>query len=98
MTQFIYAGIGSRDTPAEVLDSMKVIATELTHYGWMLRSEARKLEATAQKAGEQVQNAVAPQQQSNQHTTTTSTTSVGNINPDDVLRQASQLRLGDTIN
>lgn len=61
-------------------------------------SEARKLEATAQKAGEQAQNAVAPQQQGNQHTTTTSTSSVGNINPDDVLRQASQLRLGDTIN
>ena len=61
-------------------------------------SETRKLQATAQQAGEQAQNAVAPQQQSNQHTTTTSTTSVGNINPDDVLRQASQLRLGDTIN
>lgn len=61
-------------------------------------SEARKLEATAQKAGEQAQNAVAPQQESNQHTTTTSTTSLGNINPDDVLRQASQLRLGDKIN
>lgn len=60
-------------------------------------SEARKLEETDQKAGEQAQNAVAPQPQ-NQHTTTTSTTSVGNINPDDVLRQASQLRLGDTIN
>ena len=58
-------------------------------------SEARKLEETAQKAGEQAQNAVAPQQQSNQHS---STSSVGNINPDDVLRQASQLRLGDTIN
>ncbi len=58
-------------------------------------SEARKLEASAQKAGEQVQNAVAPQQQGNPHS---STSSVGNINPDDVLRQASQLRLGDTIN
>lgn len=59
-------------------------------------SEARKLEQTAQNAGEQVQKAVAPQQQSSQ--ASTSTTALGNINPDDVLRQASQLRLGDTIN
>jgi conjugal transfer pilus assembly protein TraB len=59
-------------------------------------AEEQKAKEALQKAGSTAQGAVAPQQ-TNQ-TTTTSTASIGNINPDDVLRQASQLRLGDTIN
>lgn len=59
-------------------------------------TEDEKAKEELQKAGNAAQNAVAPQPAS--QTTTSSTTSVGNINPDDVLRQASQLRLGDTIN
>ena len=59
-------------------------------------AEDQKAKEELQKAGNAAQNAVAPQPAS--QTTTSSTTSVGNINPDDVLRQASQLRLGDTIN
>jgi conjugal transfer pilus assembly protein TraB len=59
-------------------------------------AEDQKAKEELQKAGSAAQNAVAPQPVS--QTTTSSTTSVGNINPDDVLRQASQLRLGDTIN
>lgn len=59
-------------------------------------AEDQKEKEELQKAGNAAQNAVAPQPAS--QTTTSSTTSVGNINPDDVLRQASQLRLGDTIN
>lgn len=59
-------------------------------------AEDEKAKEELQKAGNAAQNAVAPQPAS--QTTTSSTTSVGNINPDDVLRQASQLRLGDTIN
>ncbi|SAH74197.1 type IV conjugative transfer system protein TraB [Enterobacter hormaechei] len=55
-----------------------------------------KAKEELQKAGNAAQNAVTPQPAS--QTTASSTTSVGNINPDDVLRQASQLRLGDTIN
>ena len=58
-------------------------------------AEEEKAKEELQKAGTAAQNAVAPEPVSQ---TTTSTTSVGNINPDDVLRQASQLRLGDTIN
>jgi conjugal transfer pilus assembly protein TraB len=58
-------------------------------------AEEQKAKEALQKAGSTAQGAVAPQQ-TNQ--TTTTTTSIGNINPDDVLRQASQLRLGDTIN
>jgi len=34
----IYAGIGSRQTPADVLEKMKFIATELAKSGWILRS------------------------------------------------------------
>ena len=34
----IYCGVGSRETPAEVLNSMSVVATELATRGWMLRS------------------------------------------------------------
>lgn len=59
-------------------------------------AEDEKAKEELQKAGNAAQNAVAPQPAS--QATTSSTTSVGNINPDDVLRQASQLRLGDTIN
>ncbi|WP_407437704.1 F-type conjugal transfer pilus assembly protein TraB [Lelliottia sp.] len=59
-------------------------------------AEDAKAKEELQKAGNAAQNAVSPQPAS--QTTTSSTTSVGNINPDDVLRQASQLRLGDTIN
>jgi conjugal transfer pilus assembly protein TraB len=59
-------------------------------------AEDAKAKEELQKAGNAAQNAVTPQPAS--QTTTSSTTSVGNINPDDVLRQASQLRLGDTIN
>lgn len=59
-------------------------------------AEDAKAKDELQKAGNAAQNAVTPQPAS--QTTASSTTSVGNINPDDVLRQASQLRLGDTIN
>lgn len=59
-------------------------------------AEDAKAKEELQKAGNAAQNAVTPQPAS--QTTTSSATSVGNINPDDVLRQASQLRLGDTIN
>ena len=59
-------------------------------------AEDAKAKEELQKAGNAAQNAVTPQPVS--QTTASSTTSVGNINPDDVLRQASQLRLGDTIN
>lgn len=59
-------------------------------------AEDAKAKEELQKAGNATQNAVTPQPAS--QTTASSTTSVGNINPDDVLRQASQLRLGDTIN
>lgn len=59
-------------------------------------AEDAKAKEELQKAGNAAQNAVTPQPAS--QSTTSSTASVGNINPDDVLRQASQLRLGDTIN
>lgn len=59
-------------------------------------AEDAKAKEELQKAGNAAQNAVTPQPAS--QTATSRTTSVGNINPDDVLRQASQLRLGDTIN
>lgn len=59
-------------------------------------AEDAKAKEELQKAGNAAQNAVSPQPAS--QTTASGTTSVGNINPDDVLRQASQLRLGDTIN
>ena len=35
-----YAGIGSRDTPAEILDLMKEVAQRLVYRGWLLRSGA----------------------------------------------------------
>jgi conjugal transfer pilus assembly protein TraB len=57
-------------------------------------SEEEKAKEAAQAAGAKVQTAAA----STIAPSASSTTSVGNINPDEVLRQASQLRLGDTIN
>lgn len=60
-------------------------------------AEEQKAKEAVQAAGNAAENAVTPQPAS-QQTTSTSTASVGNINPDDILRQASQLRLGDTIN
>lgn len=56
-------------------------------------SEEEKAKEAAQAAGAKVQTAAATVTPA-----ATSTTAVGNINPDEVLRQASQLRLGDTIN
>lgn len=38
MTQLIYAGIGSRETPQHILDTMRTIAAELGARGWLLRS------------------------------------------------------------
>lgn len=57
-------------------------------------SEEEKAKEAAQSAGAQVQTAAA----TTMAPAATSTSSVGNINPDEVLRQASQLRMGDTIN
>lgn len=39
-TPGVYAGIGSRSTPADVLSLMGRIATELARLGWVLRSGA----------------------------------------------------------
>ncbi|UXY13576.1 F-type conjugal transfer pilus assembly protein TraB (plasmid) [Kosakonia sp. ML.JS2a] len=61
-------------------------------------SEEEKAKAAAQKAGETVKNAATGNNASSATTTTTSTSSVGNIDPDEVLRQARGLKLGDTIN
>lgn len=62
-------------------------------------AEEEKAKEALQQAGNAAQAAVAPQPAAQTtQATTTRTASVGNINPDDVLRQASQLRLGDTIN
>ncbi|EOC5807473.1 F-type conjugal transfer pilus assembly protein TraB [Cronobacter turicensis] len=58
-------------------------------------AEEKKALATVQKAGDTAQAAVTGNAPAN---TGSTTTAVGNINPDEVLRQASQLRLGDTIN
>lgn len=58
-------------------------------------AEEEKAREALQQAGNAAQGAVAPQPASQ---TSSGTSSVGNLNPDDVLRQASQLRLGDTIN
>ena len=38
MTQLIYAGIGSRETPQHIQDTMRTIAAELGTRGWLLRS------------------------------------------------------------
>ncbi|MCS8554153.1 conjugal transfer protein TraB [Citrobacter sp. XY323] len=59
-------------------------------------AEEQKAKEALQNAANSTQSEAAPQSVS--QTTSNSTASVGNINPDDVLRQASQLRLGDTIN
>lgn len=57
-------------------------------------SEAEKAKEAAEAAGSKVQTAAATTVSPG----TASTNSLGNLNPDEVLRQASQLRLGDTIN
>jgi conjugal transfer pilus assembly protein TraB len=61
-------------------------------------AEEQKAIETLHKAGETASNAVAAQPVPSSSGQTTSTTTLGTVNPDDVLRQASQLRLGDTIN
>jgi hypothetical protein len=38
MTQLTYAGIGSRETPGNVLTLMTLAAKELCEYGWLLRT------------------------------------------------------------
>ena len=38
MTQLTYAGIGSRETPPEIQQTMRTIAAELGARGWLLRS------------------------------------------------------------
>lgn len=38
MTQLIYCGIGSRETPQHIQDTMRTIAAELGARGWLLRS------------------------------------------------------------
>ena len=38
MTQLIYAGIGSRETPQHIQDTMRTVAAELGARGWLLRS------------------------------------------------------------
>jgi len=58
-------------------------------------AEEEKAKDALKQAGNAAQGVVAPQPATQ---TSSGTSSVGNLNPDDVLRQASQLRLGDTIN
>lgn len=36
----IYAGIGSRSTPDDVIDKMHVLGEHFAHKGWLLRSGA----------------------------------------------------------
>lgn len=38
MTQLIYSGIGSRETPQHIQDTMRTVAAELGARGWLLRS------------------------------------------------------------
>ena len=38
MTQLTYAGIGSRQTPQHIQDTIRTIAAELGARGWLLRS------------------------------------------------------------
>lgn len=37
-TEMLYAGIGSRQTPLDVLDAMKYVGGHLANEGWLLRS------------------------------------------------------------
>lgn len=46
-----YAGIGSRTTPAEILDLMKKFAQRAAHQGWILRSGAAPGADTAFERG-----------------------------------------------
>lgn len=38
MTQLFYSGVGSRETPQHVQDTMRTVAAELGARGWLLRS------------------------------------------------------------
>ncbi len=60
--------------------------------------EEAKVLAEAQKAGQTAQNAVSGNTAQAVPASSTSTTSVGNIDPDEVMRQARGLKMGDTIN
>jgi conjugal transfer pilus assembly protein TraB len=60
--------------------------------------EEAKVLAEAQKAGQTAQNAVTGNTAQAVPASSTSTTSVGNIDPDEVMRQARGLKMGDTIN
>ncbi|WP_313107980.1 MULTISPECIES: F-type conjugal transfer pilus assembly protein TraB [Pseudescherichia] len=62
-------------------------------------TDEEKVKAAAEKAGETAKNAATPTPTAaSSGTTTTTATAAGNINPDEILRQARELRLGDTIN
>lgn len=58
-------------------------------------TDEERIKAAAQTVSNVAQNAAQPAPAT---ASTSSPTPVGNISPDEVLRQASQLRLGDTIN
>ncbi|QHP82821.1 MULTISPECIES: F-type conjugal transfer pilus assembly protein TraB [Pectobacterium] len=58
-------------------------------------AEDQKNEASTQEAGNSAQTSPPV---NNGATTTSSNVNVGNINPDEILRKARELRLGDTIN
>jgi hypothetical protein len=51
MSDKIYAGIGSRETPADILNAMTNIATKLSATGWLLRSGAADGADTAFETG-----------------------------------------------
>ena len=38
MTQLIYCGVGSRETPQHIQNTMRTVAAELGARGWLLRS------------------------------------------------------------
>ena len=59
-------------------------------------SEEEKAKAAAKNAGETAKNAVAGN--NTPVASSSSVSSVGNVDPDEVLRQAKGLQLGDTIN
>ena len=51
MTKFAYAGIGSRETPAHVLEIMATVANEMATRGWTLRSRRADGADSAFEAG-----------------------------------------------
>jgi len=61
-------------------------------------SEEAKAKEAAKNAGQAAQNAVSGNNSPAVTTSSSSTASVGSIDPDEVLRQARGLKLGDTIN